>query len=603
MKRMDRILVLDFGGQYCHLIANRIRRLGVFAEIVEPDSDFKELDGVKGLVLSGGPASVYDKNAPNWNKKILELNLPMLGICYGHQLLMQELGGKVEKSEKCEYGTAELTIIHHHPLTKPLTEGLQENEQVWMSHGDLVSRLPHGFDAIGRTKNCQFAWVADLDKKIVGLQFHPEVQHTPNGMRLLQNFLALCNAKKEWNTETYLEEKRKQIKKQVGNKKIFLLASGGVDSTVCFAMLNSILEKEKVRALHVDTGFMRKNESQNVKKALEKIGFDNLKVVDASDYFFEQVKGIVEPEEKRKRIGNAFIEVQQKELKRLKLNSTEWLLGQGTIYPDTIESGRTKNAQVIKTHHNRVPIIAEMLKQGKIIEPLDGLYKDEVRELGEKLGLPRELVWRHPFPGPGLAIRILCSVGKQNKSEILELNKKTNSIATNFGLQSFVLPVQSVGVQGDGRTFRHPAVLVGKTDWKKLETVSTRITNEINGVNRVLWFVAGKKKFGLNSATLTKKRVQLLQEADELVYRETRKAGLWEKIWQFPVVLIPIGSKKGMESIVLRPVYSRDAMTVQFADLPQAFVQKLAKKLLKIKGIENVFFDITHKPPGTIEWE
>lgn len=600
---MDKILVLDFGGQYCHLIANRIRRLGVLAEIVEPDSDFKELDGVKGLVLSGGPASVYDKNPPDWNKKILELGLPMLGICYGHQLLMQELGGKVEKGEKREYGTAELTIIHHHPLTRPLTEGLRETERVWMSHGDLVSRLPQGFEAIGSTENCRFSFVADLGKKIVGLQFHPEVQHTPNGMRLLQNFLALCNCKKEWSTETYLEEKRKQIKKQVGNKKVFLLASGGVDSTVCFAMLNSILGKEKVRALHVDTGFMRKNESQNVKKALEKIGFANLCVVDASNYFFERVKGITDPEEKRKRIGNAFIEAQKKELKRLRLNSKEWLLGQGTIYPDTIESGRTKNSKLIKTHHNRVPLLLEMIHNGQVIEPLDGLYKDEVRELGEKLGLPHELVWRHPFPGPGLAIRILCSDGKQNKKEMGRLAMKTNSIAKNSGLHSFVLPVQSVGVQGDGRTFRHPAVLFGKANWKKLETVSTKLTNELREINRVLWFVDGKKGFELQSATLTKERVRLLQEADKLVFQEAKKAGLWEKIWQFPVVLIPIGSAKGKESIVLRPVYSRDAMTVQFADLPQPFVQKLAQKLLKITGIENVFFDITHKPPGTIEWE
>ncbi len=600
---MDKILVLDFGGQYCHLIANRIRRLGVLAEIVEPDSSFRDLKNVKGLVLSGGPASVYDENAPKWNPRILDLGLPMLGICYGHQLLMQELGGKVEKGEKREYGTAELTIIHHHPLTKSLTEGLQENEPVWMSHGDLVTRLPQGFEAIGSTENCRFAWVADLDKKIVGLQFHPEVQHTPNGTRLLQNFLALCDCKKEWNTETYLEQKRLEIRKRVGNKKVFLLASGGVDSTVCFSMLNSILGKKKVQALHVDTGFMRKNESQKVKEALEKIGFDNLKVVDASDYFFERVKGIVQPEEKRKRIGNAFIEVQQKELKRLKLNSKEWLLGQGTIYPDTIESGRTKNSQAIKTHHNRVPIIAEMLKQGKIIEPLDGLYKDEVRELGEKLGLPHELVWRHPFPGPGLAIRILCSDGKQNKSEIQKISRKSDSIAQSFNLQAFALPVQSVGVQGDGRTFRHPAVLVGKADWKKLEMVSTKLTNELPGINRVLWLVNGKRDFQLRPATLTRERVRLLQEADELVFQETSKAGLWKKIWQFPVVLIPIGGAKGKESIVLRPVFSRDAMTVQFADLPQAFVQKLAQKLLKITGIENVFFDITHKPPGTIEWE
>ena len=600
---LDKVLVLDFGGQYCHLIANRIRRLGVLAEIIDPDSELKNLEGVKALVLSGGPASVYDANSPKWNRKILSLGIPMLGICYGHQLLMQELGGKVEKGTKREYGIAELRIMRGNAAALQMAKGLSEKEQVWMSHGDVVSKLPEGFTAIGSTENCAVAMAMNPEKKILGLQFHPEVEHTKNGMKLLENFLELCGCRKEWNTDSYLEQKKKEIITKAGGKKVFLLASGGVDSTVCLAMLNSVLGKEKIVALHIDTGFMRKNESKKVKKALLAVGFDNLHVANASDYFFEKIKGVIEPEEKRKIIGNAFIEVQQEEMKKLGLNPEEWLLGQGTIYPDTIESGRTKNAEVIKTHHNRAPIIMEMLKQGKIIEPLDLLYKDEVRELGEKLGLPHELVWRHPFPGPGLAIRILCSNGKANGKEFEEISKAADKIAEASGLHAEALPVQSVGVQGDGRTFKHPAVLIGKADWKKLEAVSTAITNEISGINRALWLVKGKKDFKLQSASITKKRVALLQEADEIVFEETSRAGLWEKIWQFPVVLIPVGSESGKESIVLRPVFSRDAMTVQFADLPQEFLEMLAEKLLKIKGIENVFFDVTHKPPGTIEWE
>lgn len=601
---MDKILVLDFGGQYCHLIASRIRRLGVLAEIAEPTVLVDQLKDVKGIVLSGGPAGVYETDAPKWNRELLDTGIPILGICYGHQLLMHELGGTVKRGEKQEYGSAQLQVTLFDPLLKPLVQGMSESETVWMSHGDIVTRLPAGFEPIGSTSNCAFAFAADLDKKIIGLQFHPEVQHTRCGNQLLKNFLEWCNCKKEWNIESYFEHKSAQIRQVVANKKVFLLSSGGVDSTVCFAWLSKILGKERVVGLHVDTGFMRQNESKRVQEALNNLGFDNLKVVDASDYFFSQLDAIADPEEKRVRIGNAFLAVQEQELQKIRLNDSEWILAQGTIYPDTIESGRTTHSKVIKTHHNRVPQVLEMLQKGQILEPLDGLYKDEVRELGEKLGLPHELVWRHPFPGPGLAIRALCKSQQQNGIELNGIIQQVNSLVAPTELKAGVLAIQSVGVQGDNRTYRHPAVLSGSANWQKLEQTSTQLTNEAFGINRVIWLVQSKtNSFDVQPAFLSRERIALLQKIDELVFERMQQAGLWNQTWQFPVVLIPIASKPGHDSVVLRPVLSTDAMTVRFAELPQEFVRELAAEILKEPQIENVFFDVTHKPPGTIEWE
>ena len=595
----NKIIVLDFGAQYGHLIARRVRQLHVFSEILEPDAPLEELEKAKGIILSGGPNSVYDSKAPKFNPKLFTLKKPILGLCYGQQLMAQELGGKVEKGKVKEYGLAELGVKKSDGLLK----GLKGTETVWMSHGDKISELPSGFEVIGSTPDCENAAIADPSRKYFGLQFHPEVTHTPNGLKILENFvLGVCGCKQDWTIENYIEQKCAEIKKQVGKKNVFLLASGGVDSTVALALLHKALGEEKIYALHVDTGFMRKNESSAVGKELGELGFGNFHVVNAEKEFFEAVKGVVEPEKKRNIIGNKFIEVQNAELQKLELNPEEWLLGQGTIYPDTIETAGTKHAARIKTHHNRVDSIKELIEAGLVVEPISQLYKDEVRELGEELGLPAEIVWRHPFPGPGLAIRCLCSDGEAENLDLL--NEKAGAIAKEFGLTARVLPVKSVGVQGDERTYAHPCMLSGETSWENLEKVSTRITNELKEINRVVKLVNPVEldSIELIKADLNRPRIAALREADAIAMQKIQEHGLMKEIWQFPTVLLPLKANGG-EAALLRPVESLEAMTARFYPMKADILEEIASEIVKLDGIGAVLFDLTHKPPATIEWE
>lgn len=595
----DKILVLDFGSQYTHLLARRFRQLGFFSIIVEPDTPIGELKGARGIVLSGGPGSVYEKDSPKTDPGIFELGIPILGLCYGHQLIAKELGGKVVKGEVREYGSATLDVANK----KGLFSGLKDNETVWMSHGDYVEELPPGFEVIGQTGDCKTAAVANFKDNMFGLQFHPEVTHTPNGLTILKNFAAgICKCKKDWNIEDYLKDEIVDIRETVGDRRVFLLASGGVDSTVCLALLAQAIGHDRISALHIDHGFMRKNESKEVKSALLKLGIKELEVIDASEEFFKGLKGVIDPEEKREIIGNLFIEVANNAIDKLGLNSEDWVLCQGTIYPDTIETARTKHAARIKTHHNRVAFMQELIEQGKVIEPINQLYKDEVRELGLKLGLPRDLVMRHPFPGPGLAIRILCSGAEE--VELDPIKVRANEITKRYKLDAHPIPLKSVGIQGDLRTYAHVLAISGKADWKTLEVISTTVSNEIREINRVVYLLHPKRidNAKVMAKQLTKDRVELLREADHIVNEIVIKHDLMETIWQFPVVLLPVGINSDKESICLRPVFSQEAMTAKFAPLEKEVTDEFVRQLSEL-DIGAVFYDITHKPPGTIEWE
>lgn len=601
---MERILVVDFGGQYAHLITNRFRRMNILADIISSTDLIDEIKSstktniVKGIIFSGGPSSVYEKNAPDISIDVFSMNIPILGICYGQQLIAYKLGGVVKQGKIKEYGTAQIKILHK---KSNLFNGLNKSETVWMSHGDSVCGLPKDFKIIASTKNCQIAAMENENKQIYGIQFHPEVTHSVNGNKLLENFaVKICNCKREWTSDNYFNEISKNILEKAKDKKIFLLVSGGVDSVVLFTLLNKIMGKERVFGLHVDTGFMRKDESSDIMNVLHNLKLDNLKIVDASDDFFNALKNAVEPEEKRKIIGNLFIDVVNKYSKKL-FSSDDWLIAQGTIYPDTIESKGTKNSDLIKTHHNRVPKMQELIKKGKVIEPLAHLYKDEVRILGKKLNLSDSIIQRHPFPGPGLAVRILCNDKKTEDS--LELNRKINSKIRN----TFILPIKSVGVQGDSRTYKHPAVIVKWDDWGTLEKTSTELINSFPEINRVLLLLK-KKCRGipvLLRKKLTKERTELLKDADFIVTKIMHKEKLYNNVWQMPVVLIPISfsDNTNQESIILRPVDSKEAMTANFSRLPKKAVEKIVDELLKLKNVDAVFYDITNKPPATIEWE
>lgn len=599
-KVMDKIAVLDFGGQYAHLIANRIRRLGVYSEIVSNDTNAATMVGYKGIILSGSPHSVLDEKSPGFDSSILDLGIPVLGLCYGHQLIAKNLGGKVCRGTAREYGRAKMSISTFTELFK----GLSNDEQVWMSHGDAVEELPTGFVILASTSDCTFAAVGHSTKRIFGLQFHPEVTDTLNGMKILSNFIDICGCSRLWNSKTFLKEISDEIRNFCGDRKVFLLVSGGVDSTVAFTLLNQALGNDRVLGLHIDNGLMRQDESKAVIEYMHSHGFNNLKVFDASYDFINALNGVYEPERKRNIIGNMFLTVKEKAYSELKLNPDEWVLAQGTIYPDTIESAGTKHADRIKTHHNRVDLILEMIARGQVIEPLSQLYKDEVRELGEILGLPHQLIWRHPFPGPGLGVRVLCSEGKEDLISSTD-SKLLNDIAADFGYKATVLPVRSVGVQGDERSYAHPALITGDCDWSRLEDISTRITNSVKSVNRVVFGIktSSALSYKLISAFITKERLEKLRAVDAIVTELLHNSGEYSNVWQMPVVLLPIVNDQGGECVVLRPIISQEAMTARFIPLMASTIEEIVNRAAGIKGIGDIFFDITHKPPATIEWE
>ena len=592
------IIILDFGGQYAHLIGTRVRHLGAYSEILPPETPAKKLKNAAGIILSGGPQSVYDPGSPQADPKILELGIPVLGLCYGLHWITQTLGGEVKAGMVKEYGHRMIQVIDGGGT---LLKDFGPEFNVWMSHGDEAVKLPKGFLRIATSNTCINAAFADEKRKIFALQFHAEVTHTEHGSEILKRFVELCEAA-PWSIESYAKRIGAEIQKEAGTRKVFMLVSGGVDSTVAFTLLNEVLGKDRVQGLMVDTGLMRKGEVEQIRSAFKNLGITNLHIEDASEEFFTALKGLTDPEQKRKAIGDTFLAVQKRVSGKIGLKIEDgWMLGQGTIYPDTIETGGTKHADHIKTHHNRVEAIAKMIEQGLVIEPLKDLYKDEVRKLGEEIGLPHELVWRHPFPGPGLGVRILCSEGK-------DFGLRTSDLGIHIDLEYAILPIKSVGVQGDGRTYRNALALFcpdPTTITKERRRLATEIPNKNREINRVLVCVSQSEKAEMVLApmTVTRERADLLREADAIVDEEMRRGGLYEKIWQFPVVLLPVGKKSGGQSIVLRPVESTEAMTANAAPLSPDVLLRMTQRIMKLSGIDLVFYDLTSKPPGTIEWE
>lgn len=609
--------------------------------MLDPRTPADQLKQYKGIILSGGPASVNDPNSPKIDPALYDLGnlggdlgIPILGVCYGHQLTMHTLGGRVQKGTVGEYGLTSFTV------TKPVgifAKLEPKTYRVYASHFDTVAELPPGFESIGSTPDDPLSAAQNPARKIYTVQFHPEVTHTECGLQILDAFLDITGVARDWSIDKFIESELASIVQKVGDKKVFMLISGGVDSTVAYALLARA--KSRIYAMLVDTGFMRLHEVDQIKESLGKIGIKNLHVEDASAEYFEALKGVTDPEQKRKIIGDKFLEIQRRVAKNLNLNPDEWLLGQGTIYPDTIESGGTKNADKIKTHHNRVPEIEEMIKAGRVIEPLKELYKDEVRKVGKKLGLPEEMVNRHPFPGPGLAVRCLCLDEPSPEPAAAEIEAKIQADYASLipGLTAHVLPIKSVGVQGDERTYRHPVALElpafgpspsqSNFDWSILRSLAPRLTNQFRAINRVLLLVACKNpppvplpplqttdyQLQTSPSTLTPERIALLQKADELVNAALPALDPEHKVWQFPVVLVPLSiNSSPLESIVLRPVSSQEAMTANFTELPwdgPNGILELAKKILALTDnqgnaqISAVFYDLTNKPPGTIEWE
>jgi GMP synthase (glutamine-hydrolysing) len=513
--KYDTILVLDFGGQYCHLIGRRIREHNVYSEIVPYDIKPEEIAvlnekfNVKGLVFSGGPASVYEPKAPRCDPQVLDLNLPVLGLCYGHQLIAQMAGGKVEPAKRREYGIAYVTI------DKPVgvLKGLNRKEKVWMSHGDTVFSLPNEYEVLAHTENCPVAAFRHKKKPIYGLQWHPEVVHTEKGMQIIRNFVfEVSRCKANWKMEDFIESAIREIKQTIGKSKAITALSGGIDSSTTTALAAKAIGRN-LTAVFVDHGFLRQDEPEFVKKTFEKFGI-NFVLVEAKERFLQKLKGIADPERKRKIIGEEFIRVFEEEAKRV---GAEYLI-QGTIYPDRIESGFRKFSDKIKTHHN-VAGLPTKIEFKAVVEPLRDLYKDEVRKVAAQLGLPKEIVWRQPFPGPGLAVRV---------------------------------------------------------------------TGEI-----------------------TEEKLDIIRKADKIVTEEIESSGLSGSLWQYFAVLTDTKSTgvKGDAraygyTIAVRAVESREAMTASFARIPYEVLERISTRITnEIPQVVRVVYDITHKPPATIEWE
>jgi GMP synthase (glutamine-hydrolysing) len=513
--KYDTILVLDFGGQYCHLIGRRIREHGVYSEIVPHDitpDEIKTLNekfNVKGLILSGGPSSVYEPNAPRLDPRILEANLPILGLCYGHQLIAQITNGKVEPAACKEYGIAQVTI----DKTVGVLEGLGKTEKVWMSHGDTVFAPPPGFEVLAHTQSCPVAAFKHKEKPIYGLQWHPEVIHTEHGMRMLRNFIfKVCRCEANWQMGDIIEKMVQEVKAEAGDGKAIIGLSGGIDSSVATALAAQAL-KDRLTAVFVDHGFMREGEPEAIEKTFQKFPINFVRA-NAQERFMKKLEGVTDPEKKRKIIGEEFIRVFEEKAAK---TGAEYLI-QGTIYPDRIESGFRKHSDKIKSHHNVAGLPAK-INFKKILEPLRDLYKDEVRKVAKMLGLPQAIVNRQPFPGPGLAVRII--------------------------------------------------------------------------------------------GELTEEKVKVAKKADKIVTEEIEKNGLAENLWQYFAVLTDTkatgvkGDSRAYGYVVaVRAAESREAMTASFAQIPYPVLEKISTRITnEIPEVTRVVYDITHKPPATIEWE
>ena len=617
---MEKLAILDCGGQYTKVIDRRVRELGVKSDIFPINVKSEDLKDYGSVILSGGPNNVADGQRLKFDKNIFELGIPVLGICYGMQLMSDYFGGIVDSNVKKEYGQNEITIN-----TKvPIFEGLAETQQVLMSHGDTVKVCPNGFEVIAKSGEA-IAGIGNVERRMYGVQFHPEVDLTEEGMKMLENFIRKVAGYKEFYAlEDRIQTSIKMIQEKVKDNKIVVLVSGGVDSAVTAALLVKALNPDNIYAIHIDSGFMRKNESDVICENLKQLGLKNLIRENAKDYFFNTVVEVngkkigplvdtVDPETKRQIIGEIFIRIANNVIERLGLDPKNTFIAQGTLRPDLIESGNpdiSGFAHKIKTHHNDVEIVREARKKGLIVETNSDWHKDEVRKVARKLGLEESIASRQPFPGPGLAIRLLCHDKKEEVIITKEEVGKLELVLKGTSEKGYILPIKSVGVQGDARSYRNLCLMTGNGlnfNWKEVTTKAKEITDTINTINRVGYI--------LNKTELTESPkcfdmricdecVDLLRELDKIVTTNLEKA----KVNQTFAVLIPIGISKKY-SVAIRTFVTDDFMTGRPGEIgkevSKEMLEKTVNEITEKYGdkIEYIIYDVTSKPPATCEWQ
>lgn len=618
----EKIVILDAGSQYGKVIDRRVRESNCYCDLRALETKAHELIGYKGIIISGGPNSFEDPNAPRCDPEILNLNIPILGICYGMQWLNYIYGGCVSKGTLREDGQIDIEIDN----SSKIFDGLQTIQPVLLTHGDSVSNLPTELKIIGKSENAISA-IEHGTKPIYGLQFHPEVDLTTNGVKIFKNFLFnICNMLGSYTIDDKISKAVEDIQSQVKNKDVVVLISGGVDSSVCSALLYKALGADKVHGIHINTGFMRFNEDNLVKESLEKAGF-KLSVIHSEDDFLngtteingkktDKLRQVIQPEEKRKIIGDTFIKVVLTEIEKLGLK--EYFLAQGTLRPDLIESASSlasHKADVIKTHHNDTALVRVKRQEGLIVEPLKEYHKDEVRQIGKILNLPEELLYRHPFPGPGLAIRILCLEDPYITENFAQIQAILTEKFSDCEISAKLLPIRSVGVQGDCRSYSYVVGLTGTPNWKKVFSLAKEIPKSIHLVNRIVYILGSKIDSSDISTTktyLNEESINQLKLVDFLVNQKIfnyDNGYLVKKISQLPVILAPISfSATGLRSIVLRPFITNDFMTGRAAvpgqDFPEDLLNEISEEVTKGNcKVSKVLYDLTSKPPGTTEWE